>query len=70
MSRNGYETDQRSNFEDNRSSGGVRHDSVIGLPSGKVVPGFLIVQKNGVVRMNKNYKGELYGPDSFLKNMF
>jgi len=22
------------------------------------IPGFLIVSKNGVVRMNKNYKGE------------
>lgn len=28
------------------------------IPQGKVIPGFLIVRKNGVVYMNPNYKGE------------
>ena len=34
---------------------------VQGVLQEKLVPGFLIVQKNGVVRMNKNYKGDPYG---------
>ena len=70
MSRYGSQNQQRGHSEDNRSSGGVHYNPALGVPAGKVIPGFLIVQKNGVVRMNKNYKGESFGPDSFLKSMF
>ena len=70
MSRYGSQNQQRGHSEDNRGSSGVHYDPIIGVPAGKVIPGFLIVQKNGVVRMNKNYKGESIGPDSFLKSMF
>ena len=37
------------------SSGSRRSARII---DGVVIPGFLIVSKTGVVRMNKNYKGE------------
>lgn len=70
MSRYGRENVQREHSEDNRGNRSIHYDPIIGVPAGKVVPGFLIVQKNGVVRMNKNYKGESFGPDSFLKSMF
>lgn len=69
--RNGeQQNDQRADFESNWSNRRSYYDAAGHIPQGVVVPGFLIVQKNGVVRMNKNYKGEPYGPASSLVNMF
>lgn len=64
------ENDQRANFEGNRSSGRSYYNAPGHIPQGVIVPGFLIVQRNGVVRMNKNYKGEPYGSASTLAKMF
>lgn len=68
---NGTEqNDQRADFKSNRSNRGSYYDAPGHIPQGVIVPGFLIVQRNGVVRMNKNYKGEPYGPATSLAKMF
>lgn len=61
---------QRGHSENHHGSGKPRDNSAKRLPSGRLVPGFLIIQKNGVVRMNKNYKGESLGAVPILGNMF
>lgn len=57
----------KNDKQGNSGSGGGRsnpyYNASGNIPQGRVVPGFLIVQKNGVIRMNKNYKGEPYGPE-------
>lgn len=51
-------------YPEGSGGGGSAHNYPSGnIPQGRVIPGFLIVQKNGVIRMNKNYKGEPYGPE-------
>ena len=51
VSRGVSRTDGRNRVSDSAA--------VQNLPKGRLIPGFLIVQKNGVVRMNPNYKGEM-----------
>ena len=70
MSNHGKQNQQRSDTQNYRGSGKSGDNPLKRLPSGKLVPGFLIIQKNGVVRMNKNYKGESLGAVPILGNMF
>ena len=64
-------TNHKQRNSGNPERGGSSGSSLPGgFPPGITKPGFLIIQKNGVVRMNKNYKGENLGPGSILGKMF